>query len=291
MISCRVEEAGTSCVRNIQMIRERKTTGASSGRLVLVLLPQCRNLKKAAFALRQPGEISDPFQSSVGWHILRLEKKIPLPAYADVEASLKRKISRDERMQIADHRQLEQKKKDWHFSEDQKAKQAIFGAVDSTVRNGAWKYKGDPALKRMQIFTLGNKPSTASDFILFIESAQAISAGTTQARINELYDAFVSEKIGELEDADLFAKNAEYRGLLNEYKEGILLFTIMEKEVWNRDAEDSVGMHKFYEETKENYKAGDRVHARVFSADKKLYDQIVMRLSTRDSLRKEELKS
>ncbi len=246
--------------------------------------------EKTAFALQHPGEISDPFQSAVGWHIIKLEKKIPLPPYADVEASLKRRVARDERMQIADHRQLEEKKKEWSYSEDAQVKQAVIAAVDSTILNGTWKFKGDPTLKAKQLFTLRNKPILASDFISFMEESHTVVSSSVPARVSALYDAFVSERIAQLEEADLYASNAEYRTLLNEYKEGILLFTVMEKEVWNRDAEDSVGVRKFYEETKDNYKAGDRVHARVFSADRKLYDQIISRLAANDSIRRDEMK-
>ncbi|HWA35036.1 MAG TPA: peptidylprolyl isomerase, partial [Cyclobacteriaceae bacterium] len=246
--------------------------------------------EKAAFALQNPGEISDPFQSAVGWHILKLERKIPLPAYADVEASLKRRVSRDERMQIADRRQLEQRKKDWGFVEDPQTKQAVFSTFDSTLLSATWKFKGEPVLKGKQLFMLRNRPSTAGEFLAFAQASQTIVNSSVAAKVNELYDSFVSEKIAESEEQDLYAGNAEYRALLNEYREGILLFTVMEKEVWNRDAEDSVGIRQFYEATKENYKAGDRVHARVFSADKRLYDQIVQRLTARDSLRKDEMK-
>ncbi len=246
--------------------------------------------EKVAFSLQQPGEISDPFQSAVGWHIVKLEKKIPLPAYADVEESLKRRVSRDERMEIADRRQLEQKKKDWNFSEDIQTKQAVINAFDSTLLKATWKFKGDAALKAKQLFTLKSHPFTAGDFISFAEASQTAVSSSLSSRANELYDAFVVEKISEMEEAELYASNPEYRALLSEYREGILLFTVMEKEVWNRDAEDSVAVRKFYEETKENYKAGDRVHARVFSADKKLYDQIMQRLSAHDSLRKDEMK-
>ncbi len=244
--------------------------------------------EKTAFALQKPGEISDPFQSAVGWHIIKLEKKIPVPPYADVEASLKRRISRDERMQIADRRQLEQKKKNWSYSEDAQTKQVVFVSFDSSLLKASWKFVGDPMLKDKQLFTLRGKSSTAGDFISFVQNNQSVVNTTISARAKELYDSFVSERISELEEADLYAGNSEYRALLNEYKEGILLFTVMEKEVWNRDAEDSVAVRKYYEETKESYKAGDRVHARVFSADKKLYDQIVARLSAHDSIRKDE---
>ena len=247
--------------------------------------------ERVAFALKQPGEISDPFQSAVGWHIIRLEKKLPVPPYSEVEGPLKRRISRDERMQIADKRQLEGKKKERGFVENDETKRLLFASVDSTVLNGTWRFKGDASLKEKPLFTLQDRAVLAKEAILFIESAQTASTVSLPARVSELYDAFVNERIGENEEAELMEKNAEYRNLLTEYREGILLFTVMEKEVWNRDLEDTVSLRRFYESTKENYKAGERVHARVFSMDKNTFDLISRRLAANDSVRKEEAKN
>lgn len=244
--------------------------------------------EKVAFTLKQPGEISDPFQSAVGWHIIRLEKKLPVPPYSEVEGPLKRRISRDERMQLADKRQLEEKKKERGFVENDETKRLLFASVDSTLLAGTWRFKGDASLKEKPLFTLQNRVIPAKEAIQFIESTQTVSGVSLPVRVNELYDAFVGEKIGENEDVELMEKNSEYRNLLTEYREGILLFTVMEKEVWNRDLEDTVALRKFYDSTKETYKAGERVHARVFSTDKNTFDQISKRLAANDSLRKED---
>jgi peptidyl-prolyl cis-trans isomerase SurA len=67
--------------------------------------------EQMAFSMQKEGEISDPFQSNIGWHIIRLEKKIPLPPYKDVEASLKKKVARDERMQISKQALMAKKRK------------------------------------------------------------------------------------------------------------------------------------------------------------------------------------
>jgi peptidyl-prolyl cis-trans isomerase SurA len=83
----------------------------------------------------------------------------------------------------------------------------------------------------------------------------------------------------------------DYRLLLNEYKEGILLFEIMEKEVWNRASEDSLGQRKYYNEHQDNYKAGDRLEARIFSTpDKSILDEMRMKIERGDTLKKEDLR-
>lgn len=75
-----------------------------------------------AFALQKPGDISDPFQSSIGWHIIRLEKKIPLPPYSEMESSLKRRVSRDERLQLSKQSLIAKRKKQFLFVENQEVK-------------------------------------------------------------------------------------------------------------------------------------------------------------------------
>jgi len=66
---------------------------------VLAAVPE---FEATAFAIQTPGEVSDPFQSNIGWHIIRLEKKIPTPAYTEIESSLKKRVARDERMKISE---------------------------------------------------------------------------------------------------------------------------------------------------------------------------------------------
>jgi peptidyl-prolyl cis-trans isomerase SurA len=107
----------------------------------------------------------------------------------------------------------------------------------------------------------------------------------------QLYDSFLGDELTEIEDQKLLADNPDFRNLLTEYKEGILLFTIMEKEVWNKGADDTLAIRKFYEANKSKYTAGDRVHARVFTTtDKNVIAEAKSNVEKGDSLRKDDLK-
>ncbi len=273
---------------------EDPATKDSGGKLrpfgvgALAGIPQ---FEAVAFSLKQPGEISDPFQSAYGWHIVRLEKKIPMPAFSQVEETLKRKVSRDERLQIADKRLQEEKRKLYGFSENVEIKNSLINTADTTLQRGKWKFNGDNSLRPKTIFVLQNKSYDVGQLILFMERKQTTTALSPGAYMTQLYESFVDEKLTEIEDTKLLAENADFRNLLTEYEEGILLFTIMEKEVWNRDANDTVALHNFYRENKEKYKAGDRVHARVFTiTDKNFLEEIKTKVNTGDSLKKDDLK-
>jgi len=254
---------------------------------VLASIPE---FEKVAFALHEPGEISDPFQSALGWHIIRLEKKIPLPSYTEMQASLKRRVSRDERLQISKAALLTRRKKDFNFTETS-LKSKIAAQADSTLANAKWKYKGPAELRTAPLFTLQNLTFTGNDFITYAEKSQMPTSLAPAAYIAQLYDKFTEEKINDLDEKKLQEENPEYRNLLNEYREGILLFSIMEKEVWNKASEDTVGQRHFYEQNKAKYVAGDRVEARLFStSDKTFLETIKSRIAKGDSITGNDLK-
>jgi len=247
--------------------------------------------EQVAFFLKEPGEISDPFQSNVGWHIIRLEKKIPVPSYKDMEASLKRRVGRDERFQISKERAVQKRKAEFGFIENGDTKTAMLAQADSTLTRGKWKYTGKAEFKNAELFSLQSKKFSAGEFISYAESHQSASALAPQPHMAQLYDKFIEEKIGDIEEQKLLTENPAYRMLLNEYKEGILLFEIMEKEVWNKASEDSVGQRKFYNEHLDKYKAGDRIEARIFSTpDKSFLDGIKNKISKGDTLTVADLK-
>jgi peptidyl-prolyl cis-trans isomerase SurA len=79
--------------------------------------------------------------------------------------------------------------------------------------------------------------------------------------------------------------------LSTEYREGILLFEIMEKEVWNKASEDSLGQRKYYQDHLSQFKAGNRLEARIFSSqDKAFLEEMKEKMRAGDTLRESEMK-
>jgi peptidyl-prolyl cis-trans isomerase SurA len=244
-----------------------------------------------AFAMQQPGEISDPFQSNIGWHIIRLEKKIPLPPYSEMEPSLKRRLGRDERLQLSKKELAAKRRKEFGFTEDKAVKEKVFQLADSTLMNGKWKFQGGTEFGTQKIFSVQNNPTTVADFARYISKTQTTVSISPAAYMAQLYDAMVEEKIMNAEDEKLLRENPEFKNMLTEYREGILLFDIMESEVWNKASEDTVGQKKFYESNKENYKGGDRVEARIFTAtDRNIIEGAINKVNAGDSLTSADLK-
>ncbi len=268
-----------------------KNTGGKLRAFGIGALASVPEFEKTAFAMKNAGDISDPFQSNIGWHIIRLEKKIPLPPYKEVEASLKKKVARDERMQISKQALFKKTKHEWAFTENTETPKLLSLLADSSLVKAKWNFLGDTQSLARTVFSLQGKPIILSELVKYIKYHQTVSSLTPKAQLDKLYESFVEEKINQLEDEKIYNENPDYRNLLTEYKEGIILFEIMEKEVWNKASKDSVGQHKYYDLHKEKYKAGDRLEAQIFATlDKTQLEELKKKISAGDTIKKDDLK-
>ena len=254
----------------------------------LASVPEFEN---TAFAIQKPGDISDPFQSSIGWHIVRLEKKIPLPPYLELAESLKRKVARDERLQISQQAMTIKRRKDFGFAEVPETKKAIISFADSSLTEGKWNYRGGAPLLAQKLFSIQNSSVTVAQFISFLKTNQASSGTIPAVYMDQLYNYFVDETITIAEEEKLKIEKPEYKNLLTEYREGILFFEIMEKEIWNKASEDTLGQRTYYERNTTKYQGGDRVEARIFSAtDKELIEDFKKKVAKGDTLKEADIK-
>ncbi len=244
-----------------------------------------------AFAMQKPGDISDPFQSSIGWHIIRLEKKIPVPPYSEAEASLKKRVARDERLKISEQAAAIKRKADLGFGENASNKTKVIALADSSLMKGLWKFKGNDELKNGLLFSVGGKKITVGDFARWVEKKHVSNKLSPSNYMNQLYNSFADEKISEAEEEKIVKENPDFQHLMSEYREGILLFEIMEREIWNRASDDSIGQKKFYNENLDKYKAGPRVEARIFSTtDKSFLNEMKKKIAKGDTLSAADMK-
>lgn len=239
--------------------------------------------EKAAFELKEPGDFSDPFQTQFGWHIVKLERKIPLPSFEEMSASLKGRVSRDERVQVSKQALYEKIRKEYGYLENTSTKTSVFSLADTTVNNGNWK----PAVNRDEIlFTLDGKNFSSGDFLDYVQKKQQPNSQNPAGYVEELFNAFVEEQLVAALERKITEQSPDYRWLLKEYYEGILLFDIMEKEVWNKASEDSVGQRKYFDQHAAEYKAGERIKGRIYSSTTKAHiDELKPLLEENDSAR------
>ena len=239
--------------------------------------------EQAAFNLKKPGDISDPIQTQFGWHIIRLESKIPLPSLKEMETSLRSRVSRDDRMQISRQAIQHKMRKEFGFSENADVKAKVFALADTTLNKGQWK-PGNVAFAGDALFYMQGKPYATLEFLTYARQKQKSNSLSPSTYLEQLYNQYVDAIQGQLLEERIKQQNPGYTFLLKEYYEGILLFEIMEKEVWHKASEDSVGQQKYFEAHAKDYYAKERVKGKIFSsASRETIDQLRSLIDKGDS--------
>ena len=82
-----------------------------------------------------------------------------------------------------------------------------------------------------------------------------------------MYQDFLNISLLNYEKSQLENKYPEYKALINEYREGILLFDLTNKKVWKKAVEDTVGLNEFFQQNKDNYTWDDRVEATIYTCN------------------------
>ncbi len=219
----------------------------------------------ASFGLGKAGDYSAPVLTQYGWHIIKLLEKKGVPPFDEVKNDYKSKIAKDSRSEKGKEVLIARIKTQATFKEDPKALAEFYKVVDSTLYDGNWVTSKALALNKF-MFSLGTTVYTQQDFAKYIGTHQ-VKRGKEVALagvVNSLYAKFVEESALTYEDSQLENKYPAFRDLLNEYRDGMLLFEITDKKVWSKAVEDTLGLKGFYEQNKNSYLWGERVNATVF---------------------------
>ena len=216
----------------------------------------------------QTGEISEPVKTNFGYHIIRLVGTTPPSDFEAEKARLEERVERDMRGKISEEIAMKRIMKDNNFKENTKVKDEYIASIDSTLAMGAY-YPEEVDAKKV-LFTIGKESCRLGEFVDYIVGHQRRQGFlSSSAYAYELYDAFLKAKVFAYEDACLEDKYPEFKTLVQEYHDGILLFSLMEEQVWNKAVEDTIGLNEYYERNKNLYMWNDRVKAIVVTSNNK----------------------
>ncbi len=221
--------------------------------------------EKAAFALNEIGDVSAPIRTSYGWHIIKLLEKKQLGSYEELQADLKNRVGKDSRSELSKSSMINKIKAKYNFKEMPKAKDEFMKIVDTTLTSGKWT--GEKADKlNNTMFTLGTSTFSQKDFSKYLTDHQTKKgSGTPQAMAAGMYTEWVNESALAYEEKMLDVNYPDFKSLMQEYRDGILLFELTDKKVWSKAVKDTSGLLDYYTKNKNNYMWNDRLEATVYT--------------------------
>jgi peptidyl-prolyl cis-trans isomerase SurA len=219
----------------------------------------------AIYKMEKPGDYSAPVQTPYGWHIIRLtERKLP-GSFADEKADLKQRVLKDVRHQLAVDVVYNKIKSESNFTDFPEAKADFYRVVTDSIFVGKWDVNQAKDLIK-PMFKVGNITYKQPDFAQYLASKQKKSEkDKITSYVNKAYRDYVTESLTKWENGRLEQKYPEFKNLMTEYRDGILLFDLTDQKVWSKAIKDTVGLKQFFESNRKNYVWGNRVDASIFT--------------------------
>lgn len=226
-----------------------------------------KSFEETIFRLENDGDYSMPFRSSIGWHIVQRVKKSQKEPLDKMERSLKARVQRDSRFKIVQDKFVETLKGENSFVENEANIKGLTESIDKSFLTPQWKA---PSGVEGKLFSINKQTVNVAEFVQFLSRNSANRGrqgrSSTPAQVfDNMYGEFVSKKLIEYEENQLATKYPEFKALMREYEEGILLFEATNLLVWGKAAKDTVGLMNYYDKNKGEYLWEQRVDATTYS--------------------------
>jgi peptidyl-prolyl cis-trans isomerase SurA len=275
--------------------------------------------EEKAFSLQADGDITPPFKTTYGWHIIKRLSYTPPPSFDEAKAELKTKIAHDSRAEITRKKFLADLRAEYHYKDYPRNLVAVERALDTTVfkkgtmvmdtllrkeatqatvqhhgmtfdrtvigtlkdrklsnrfsqkeevtelspndtvvvrdmQQGWVNDKKRNAKLTKPVFTIDGKSFSQLDLLDYIQAKQRKEPTQPLAQyVKERFGRFVDDQLLAYEDSRLEEKYPEFRMLMKEYRDGILLFELTDEKVWSKAVKDTVGLEQYYQAHKYDF--------------------------------------
>lgn len=236
--------------------------------------------ESAAFKLQNVGDFTPPVQTSYGWHLIKLLEKHPLGTFAELKNKFKGNIAKDQRAAKGREATIENLKKEYKLTIDSKRLADFYPIADSGIYKGNWDVNKAQKLTK-DLFTLDGEAFNQQDFAKYLAGNRVLGKFTNfNEAINKALKLYTDKVVMEYEDSRLEVKYQDFRDLMQEYHDGILLFELTDKMVWSKAVQDTTGLKEYYEANKQNYMWGERFKGLYYTCqDEKVMKKVQKMLS------------
>jgi peptidyl-prolyl cis-trans isomerase SurA len=216
--------------------------------------------ENTAFSLTEKGAISEPIQTQFGWHILQLIDRQAVGEFEALKGDLENKVRKDSRSQLVKAKMLDKLLTQYELTGLNPNLAIIQANVIRNTTDDTWSFSAI-INESNPILSIQNTTYSFGDFLSFLnKNKKSINKNwTTEFIVNKQYKLFLEQSVFQYKKDNLETENQEFANILNEYREGLLLFELMQDKIWEGAKNDTIGLNVFYNSNKENYLWPDRI--------------------------------
>jgi peptidyl-prolyl cis-trans isomerase SurA len=304
-------ETRQNAEKKINEIYDSLSTGASWEKMVNAYSEDANSVKKsgelpafgsgtsqrmvlefedAAFGLKRVGEFSKPVKTQYGYHIIKLIEWTPVKSYDLLRRELQAKVNKDERSKITQDSFVQKLKQQYSYAYKADKGLAWFEQqIDSTFFMGKWK--ASTLKSNKTLFVLGGQKFKQQEFAKYVEkNFRTVRKDAPAVVVKQLYSQWEKNQILAYEEALLPAKYPAYKALVQEYHDGIILYEIMQDQVWNKAVKDTAGLRAYFMENRGKYVWSQRLDATIYECkDEHVAVQVYGMLVSADTVTSKEV--
>ncbi len=225
-----------------------------------------KEFEDAVFGIENDNDISKPFQTPGGWHVVKRLSYEPIGELLSMRYEMKNKIQKDSRSSKTKSSFINKLKEEYDYK--LKYKEDIFIALFNSDKDSV-----DLAtLKKVNkvLFEFSDKKFTNMDFAIYLNKTFKKAANQSiKNTINKALKNYINFQLIEYEKSQLESKYPDFKALVKEYRDGILLFEISDQKIWSKAIKDTTGLREFYELNSEKWTWPLRANVEIFSSSKK----------------------
>ena len=215
------------------------------------------SFEKEIFKLSKNGDVSLVFTTAFGYHIIKRLEQTPTPSTTDASnflMELKQRVQQDGRINTAKEKFAQEILSKLGYKKNSATKEAdLFKYADSITKNPNIASTKFPIANKT-VFSFNKTTVTGANWLGFIKEYKTNNELYQGENNASLLTKFVNISALDFYKKNLETYNADYKYQMVEFKEGNMLFEIMERKVWSKASNDNVGLQKYYEANKVKYK-------------------------------------
>ncbi len=220
---------------------------------------------EAAFTIPDTGQYTKPIRTPYGWHIIKLLDRRPHGSFEQTRSYLESKINQSHLNSLSKKSFTDKLKAEYKFRINQPAYRWFVNNTDTLIIWGLAKYNR-AQMPSGNLYSFADRRFTTKEFAAYIEKrGLMIITDDPVSFVNQSIETCVSDQIIKYENSILETKYPDFRYLMKEFHDGILLFEISGKKVWNRINEDSTGLRRYYEQHKNENLTRKGIEAKIYT--------------------------